>query len=194
MARRIVLTMLALVSILAGGSRPAAADWSVGSNLGVTIWMPSGGGDNTVFVNVPAGSQLLVIGTMPGLRLGIADAERREEFHLDAGLAVVGGGGETYTTLQLQGDYQHSFGSKETGQPYLTAGIGIDELSGGGDSFNRWRFGFGVGHRQFVAGGHGSVRGELRYDRVPEKSEGGFTTLPALNVFEMRIGFDLWPQ
>jgi hypothetical protein len=190
-------TMALALSILMLGARPAAADWSVGNNFGLSILMPSEGGDTSVLVDVPSGSGLgfFLLAAQPGLRFGFTNDAHRDEFHLDTGLSIISGNGDSFTTLQITGNYQHAFGGADTkSQPYVTAGLGTNLVTGGGTSVNALVLGGGVGQRLWVADGHGSVRFELRFDRIGEVKESGFTVQQAMNSFQMRFGFDLWPN
>lgn len=186
-----------LLTILVLGARPAAADWSIGNNFGLSILMPSeGGGDTNVLLDVPSGSGLgfFFLAAQPGLRFGFTNDARRDEFHLDTGLSIISGGGDSFTTLQLTGNYQHAFGDATRSQPYITAGLGTNLVSGGGSSASSFVVGAGVGQRVWVADGHGSVRFELRFDRLGEVKESGYVVQEAINSFQMRFGFDLWPH
>lgn len=189
-------TVALSLSVLALGARPAAADWSVGNNFGVSILIPTEGGDSNVLVDVPSGSGLgfFFLAAQPGLRFGFTNDARRDEFHLDTGLSMISGGGDSFTTLQLTGNYQHAFGDATKSQPYLTAGLGTNLVTGGGSSASSFVVGGGVGQRIWVADGHGSVRFELRFDRLGEVKESGYVIQQAINAFQMRFGFDLWPH
>jgi hypothetical protein len=190
-----ILAMLAVVaSTLAAW--PATADWSVGNNLGLTIMLPSGGGDSAVLFDAPAGagSGFLMLGTMPGMRFGFTNDARQEEFHLDGGLGLISGGGDSFTSLQITGNFQHAFRPMSQGnQPFITLGAGANLLSGGSSTVTSLVMGIGIGQRVWVADQHGSVRFELRYDRVGEAKESGYVVQEALNTFQVRIGYDLWP-
>jgi hypothetical protein len=189
------ISLLLVLSTFARGAGPASADWSLGSNLGVSILMPTDGADTPVLVEVPAGSSLglFLVGAQPGLRLGFTNAARRDELNLDTSLSMIRGGGDTFTTGQMTANFQHAFGSSKSDQPFVTVGVGGNLLSGGGSSSNTGVLGFGVGQRHWFAEGHGSSRFELRYDRIGESKVDGYTIQSGMNVFEMRFGFDLWP-
>jgi len=100
-ARTVVLSL----SILGLAAWPAAADWSIGSNLGLSVLMPGQGADNIVLLDVPTGSGLgfFMIGTQPGLRFGFTNDARQEEFHLDGGIAAIAGSGDAFTAVQIAG-------------------------------------------------------------------------------------------
>ena len=191
-ARTVVLSL----SILGLAAWPAAADWSIGSNLGLSVLMPGQGADNIVLLDVPTGSGLgfFMIGTQPGLRFGFTNDARQEEFHLDGGIAAIAGSGDAFTAVQIAGNFQHAFAAYPKSQPYITLRLGTDLVSGGDSTANALIAGFGIGQRIWTAEGHGSARFELRYDHIGEAKESGFTLQPALNAFEMRFGFDLWPR
>lgn len=190
-----ILAMLAMWA-MALAARPASADWSVGNNLGLSILMPSGGGDTAVLFDAPAGagSGFLMLGAMPGMRFGFTNDARQEEFHLDSGLSLISGSGDSFTSLQITGNFQHAFRPRSQGsQPFITLGAGANLLSGGGTSVSSLVMGLGIGQRVWVADEHGSVRFELRYDRVGEAKDNGYVVQEALNTFQVRIGYDLWP-
>ena len=184
------------LSMLGLAARPAAAEWSIGSNLGLSVLMPGEGADNIVLLDVPSGAGLglFFIGSQPGLRFGFTNDARQEEFHLDGGVTAVAGSGDAFTALQIAGNFQHAFAAYPKNQPYLTIGLGTDLISGGGSTVHALVAGFGIGQRIWTAEGHGSARFELRYDHISEAKESGFTVQPAFNSFEMRFGFDLWPH
>lgn len=188
---RIVLTAVALAAI----SAPAAADWSVGTNLSAGVFRADGVDESIVLVQAPNGNpigSLLVIGGQPGLRLGFSDGDHRQEVYFDTGLVLEGGGGSSFSALQITGNYQYGFWSGSVTEPYVTFGAGANVASGGGASQSSLTFGGGLGIRQWVAAGHGAVRAEFRVDRTGETKSNGYEISPALTFVGIKFGVDLW--
>jgi hypothetical protein len=150
---------LVIVFLLAVSSRANATPWSLGANMGFAAINQETGPDIKAF-----GWPSTVVAFQPGLRLGVLPGNGTHEVYLDTGLLS------------------------------LTAGVGLIHASfasdfGGDESATSAMFGGGGGVRQWIASDSGSLRFELRYDRV---TEGGDGFIEKAGVFGARMGFDLW--
>jgi hypothetical protein len=180
---------LVIVFLLAVSSRANATPWSLGANMGFAAINQETGPDIKAF-----GWPSTVVAFQPGLRLGVLPGNGTHEVYLDTGLLSLSGGGSRNTEIQASGNYQVNFLPGARTQPYLTAGVGLIHASfasdfGGDESATSAMFGGGGGVRQWIASDSGSLRFELRYDRV---TEGGDGFIEKAGVFGARMGFDLW--
>jgi hypothetical protein len=168
-----------------------ATSWGLGANTGLVVYKPSSGGDATTIIAWPGS----VLTFMPGLRLGLRGESGNDEGYLDSGLLLLSGGGFTETHLQNSLNYQHNFGSAGRPRPYLTAGGGMILASFDSDfpgsTVVSPIFGGGVGMQFPVAEDHGSIRLELRYDRILEGESNG-ADIDEAGLLGLRFGFDLW--
>jgi hypothetical protein len=190
-SRSLALAAAALAVLCA----PAAADWSVGSNLSAGVFRADGVSESIVLVQAPNGNplgSLLVIGGQPGMRFGFSDGDHREEVYFDTGVVLEGGNGGSFTALQVTGNYQYGFSAGGVTQPYATLGLGANLASGGSSTASALTFGGGIGLRQWVAGGHGAVRVEFRVDRTGETKSQGYEVSPATTFVGVKFGVDLW--
>jgi hypothetical protein len=188
---RIVRTALLIVAaavVLAPSAH--AVGCSLGANLGLSIYSPSGGGGSLTSFSVPSGNALL-FNFMPGLRVGFAGPSQRQEFFFDAGIQTFSGGGFSASGFQLSANFQQALASEATA-PYLDAGVGLVHLGDSNDSGTSITIGGGFGIRNQVADGHGTLRGEVRFDYVTESSSGGNIIIPSGTIIQLKLGFDLW--
>jgi hypothetical protein len=186
---------LLLVFVLALVSGPAAAaQWGLGSNLGMSIIFPSGGDAETAVAW--SGHPAYFI---PGLRLSVRTDDARQCYFLDTGFATISR--ETLGQTSFQGtlNAQYAFGSKRGTVPFVQAGAGVAsrwvrDLGPGGQSVNPMSMVIGgaVGLQKNVAKGAGTIRAELRYDFVTEGEDLGIILIPESSVVGLRLGFDLW--
>ena len=189
------------VLLLASTAMPAhAMNWSVGANLGLAFDSPTDDDlESTTTFAWPFS------GTMPGLRFGFAGTGPHE-FYLDTGLNY--SSTKDVTTVRsfvATANYQYNFGSSGNLSPYLTGGAGF-VMTGFKDetdpddvldlSANGAVFGAGVGIRHKMGNGNGTMRAEVRFDRVTEGTDeiGGveIPLIPETSVFTIKFGFDLW--
>jgi hypothetical protein len=184
-------TLVALALATALAPTMAVADWSIGTNLGITFISPDGG-DGVTAVAIPGG----VGGFQPGLRVGRALESPRHELFADTGLLLYSTESFSSNAFELTGNYQWNLAPDRDTGPYLTTGFGflvqsveVGSTRVGGTSAI---FGFGVGLRRMIAERAGSVRAELRLDRVTEARDDGVVVVPDANLVSLKLGYDLW--
>jgi hypothetical protein len=180
-----------IVSILALWVHPAhAANWCLGTNLGLTVLQPKGGGDNLTTIGIPSGGgTFLGFGSFqPGLRLGVLGEGGKGEVDLDLGLSSLRLSGESINSFQGTLNLQRNFSPSATSTPYVTVGAGGLFLSVEGESGSNFMVGGGLGVQNRLSHGHGAVRGEVRFDYITEDEQGFVGGL----VFGIKLGFDLW--
>ena len=195
---RLAAPLLA-ASFLLLAAVPARAGWSVGANLGVSVFEPKEG-ENVTTVQWP--NQ----GSSPGLRIGWTPRDTSHvRWYLDAGASVTSSDATKNTGLQGTANVQYDWKPAAILSPYATLGAGIVMSSFEGDVFVPGTgsvsrvdasatgavFGFGVGLRRRVAGGHGMLRGELRYDQFSEGKDGTMILIREGGTTQVRLGFDL---
>ena len=168
---------------------PAVATTFVGTNLGVQILSPTeGNGESVTLFEAPSSTNLFFGGFVPGIRIGQITSGGQDEVSLDTGFSILTSNGSTFSSVAGTINFQHDFGTSGA-TPYLTGGIGLDALSGGGSSTQtNTILGAGFGVRTKMANGHGGTRIEVRYDRVVTGETGGVD----LNVIGVKFGFDLF--
>lgn len=199
------------VLLLASSAVPASAlNWSIGGNLGM-IWDSPSDKDkdfNEDGVNEIESRTIFAwpfAGTMPGLRVGFTGASPQHEIYFDTGL--------NYTTEKDIGttraftgtaNYQYNFGSSGSMAPYLTGGVGLisaglkDETISPAFDVGAMSvvYGGGVGIRHKMGNGNGTLRAEVRFDRVSEGTDtvGGskYLVIPESSLVTLKLGFDLW--
>ena len=111
----------------------------------------------------------------PGLRLGFQPGAGTHELYLDNGFQSASSGGDGFNDLVASANYQYNFSPGARPRPYLTAGFGtinqhVSSSFGGGESTTSGTGGGGFGIRHWVADDRGSLRLELRYDRIGESN------------------------
>lgn len=183
MKRAMIAATLVLATALA---EPASANWSVGTNLGLSV-VTEEGSDNLVLISVPSGAQLIYPTVQPGLRISSVDESGGTEFFVDAALASfhAGGGATSFAaTLNLL----HPFSRSAEVTQYVTVGGGVMHVGFSEGGANNPIIGGGLGVRGRVPHGHGTLRAELRADYVPGSQDG----FPRMIVYGMKFGFDLW--
>jgi len=194
---RLSLPFLVSLLVLASPPAHAATNWSLGANLGFSFVNPDQG-DNLMIFAWPANADAF----QPGIRIGMVKEKSPTEFYIDTGLSIFDGGSSSSSAFELTGNFQYNFDAEaaKTTSPYVTAGIGIvtasfDSGSGSGGfdvGATSAIFGFGGGLRHRVAGGHGTIRTELRYDRVTEGDDGSVVVIDDAGIIGIKFGFDLW--
>jgi hypothetical protein len=204
MKKRLVVSVLLLVLLALVPAAPAAAvNWGIGADLGYNVFMPSSdyGSDieNINSFGWPSGSA--VLGELPGfggLRLSFAGAKPTHEVWIGTELGFVSYSGSSMHTLGLNANYQYNFSTGSGVTPYVTAGVGINQLgySGGGHSQSAMAtiFGGGVGIAHWMGNGCGRLRAEVRYDQQTEGEADGDTVIPKGANLGIRFGFDLWDK
>ena len=181
--KRMVWVVILSVAVLTAGQAYAM---SIGTNAGVTVFTPKGGGDNLTTVGVPAGGGLFGLGFMPGLRLGSSNANGND-FYADLGIASAFASGSNITAFQGALNFQHAFSSDAGTSPFVTVGVGMLLLGGDLTTSSNATVGGGFGVRSHVSQGHGVMRAEVRFDYVTEDSAG----LVGGTVIGFKLGFDL---
>ncbi|HTO92566.1 MAG TPA: hypothetical protein VMJ70_15650 [Candidatus Sulfotelmatobacter sp.] len=184
---RNALLLAGAFMLLAGSAH--AENWSIGSNLGLSDLHPKHGGDALVVFGAPSSPGVIVPTFQPGLRLGASSKGGEFETYFDTGLTVFSSSSSTVTGYQLTANLQYNFGARSSTNPFLTFGGGVmgQSYSEGNNNSNPiW--GGGLGVRQRVAGNHGDVRVEFRYDSISEDKQG----FEGGTLYGVKIGFDLW--
>ncbi len=171
-----------LIGILPGTS---TAEISLGTNLGLMVFDPSGSGSNsTTIFEMPNSAGDL----QPGLRLGFRPADPHHELYVNTGLIYTSHSGHNTHMIEATLNYQYNLTPQEATSAYLTAGGGLFTVGGTGEnSSTSGLVGGGLGVRFRVAEGHGSLRAEARVDRLGESDSVHEGTMLGL-----RLGFDLW--
>jgi hypothetical protein len=169
---------------------PASAmNWSIGANLGAQ------------FISPDVSESITLIGwPIGGLRVGFTGDNPTHEFYLDTALSMLSQDDASLNEVLFMGNYQYNFGSQGSTAPYVTAGVGIAMLSadsgspGGDVSATSTIFGGGVGLRHKMGNGHGTLRGEVRYDMQGEGEDSSVIVVEEAGIFGIRLGFDLWDK
>ena len=178
------LRSLLLLSSLALSAAPArAGTWQIGPSIGMEVIHT--GGISTTVLAVPTGSELLLAGLRPGLRIGGWDRALRNEVFLDTSLQFISYENNTLSVTSNTLNFAHAFGPRSA--PYVTFGAGFSRFSDGESSSTSTLFGGGLGLRERLRHGHGSIRTELRLDRaIPSERFADDVTIVGVHV-----GFDL---
>jgi hypothetical protein len=189
--------LLSMVALLVVSAAPAfAMRWSVGANLGLSVFSPSEDADPGVTTIAWPGS-----GMMPGMRVGFAGENPQHEFFIDTALDLTSIEDVVSTRdFIVTGNYQYNFPSQSNLGFYVTGGAGFDligakdESPGGTAEISATSaiFGGGVGLRHKMGNGHGTMRAEVRYDRISEGEDSGVIVIPEGGAFGVKLGFDLW--
>jgi hypothetical protein len=190
---RIALAAALLAALLLTlWSEPAgAARWSLGTNYGFAVLRPDEGSSTTVF-DWPGSA----LGFQPGMRLGVTGGGRFSEAYLDAGVFFLDGEEGSRRDLQASLNYQRNLAPESQTSLYFTAGGGIvhraEDEAASSASATAASFGGGVGVRNEISNGFGSLRVEARVDRILEGRDGDTIVVPRSVVFALKVGFDLW--
>ena len=191
-------SVVAVLSLAAWAAPANAINWSVGANLGFDIFSPSSryGEDNITEFAWPSS------GVTPGLRFGFTREKPNHEVFLDTGLKYSSTkNAKTNRAFTATANYQYNFSKGGSAAPYLTAGGGL-ELVGEKDETDPDNvsdvsaisgvFGGGVGVRHKMGNGHGTLRAEVRFDRLTEGADQDQVIIREANIFSIKFGFDLW--
>lgn len=188
---RIALVCCCLAAAFAAPSTADAARWSLGANYGFAVHHPDDGKTSTAF-DWPGSA----VAFQPGMRLGVTGGGRFSEGYLDLGLLFLDEDGAAHRDLQASLNFQRNLSPQSTTSLYFTAGGGIvhrfDEAGGLSISASSATFGGGVGVRNEVSNGFGSLRVEARVDRIVEGSNRGLVVIEPAMVYALKVGFDLW--
>jgi hypothetical protein len=177
--KRVLGLLVGLFAVLAPAA--ARADVSLGANFGAAFVIPESGPSH-VGIGWPYSSLL----TLPGLRVGFElSGDKKHELYLDSTFWAQGS--RPFRTGILLVAYQHNFNPNESNTFYFTAGGGPIWYSAPNTGEFTLMAGGGVGMRQKVSGGHGTIREELRGDFVMDTDyfERKF-------LISAKFGFDLW--
>lgn len=192
MKLRPLLISLALLTVAA----PAQGmNWSLGANLGVVVIDPVEERlESVTLVGWPSQDFLNALAA-PGLRIGFRGDDPRHQFFVDNGLFFFTTQGSGFAAFQVVGNYQYVFSGKAT-SPFVAGGAGLVGISG--DSFISSDtslspiVGAGVGIQHRFAHGGGTVRAEIRVDRVMESEDEFFPVIRETMNYGLKLGFDLW--
>lgn len=185
----VVLVCCAALVLLAPAA--ARAEWSVGSDIGLSYFSPEDG-DGITNIGWGGNATILLPAWQPGLRFGVTLGSPASEIVFTSSLMILSTEGESFRSLQGMAAYQHNFNTEERSRFFMNAGLGLNLVGDDDDSYTAPVFGVGLGTRQMMGHGHGAIRIEARLDHQNEFEDGGFTVFPAANVFAMRIGWELW--
>jgi hypothetical protein len=188
---RVTVATVALASILTAFAPAARAEWNVGTDMGISYFKPEDG-DGLTTIGWGGQEALLIPIFQPGLHVGFTLGSLRNELVTTTTVLVLNSSGSTLNAFQGMAAYQYNFGVEERTRYFVNAGLGINLLGGDTDTFSAPVFGAGVGTRQMMAHGHGSMRVEVRVDHQNEFQRSGSTVFPAANVFALRVGWELW--
>jgi len=195
--RKLGMVLVALASLSLLFSAPALAmNWSIGGNLGYELLIPSDKDvDNLNLFGWPSMNTFGYPYSVPaGFRVGFAGDKPQHEVCLLLAMSVTAGGGDSWSTYGITGNYQYNFVSKGPTTPFVTAGLGFQGFSASGEgseSAGSFLFGGGVGLSRKV-GAQGRIRAEARYDRNTKGEKGGDVYIPEASHISLRLGFDLW--
>ena len=163
-----------------------AADWSLGTNLGLSFLNAENQNGTTTALSWPADG---LFAREPGIRLGFTGESRTHEFFIDSGMLFLSESSISLHIFQISGNYQYNFTSGPSPSPYVNAGAGFYNVGDDTDSYTLSSLGGGVGLQFHVADGHGTVRSEFRFDHFGSDDVRG---IPTVNAFGIKLGFDLW--
>lgn len=181
---RATLGLLAAACLLALLPTASRAEFSLGTNLGLTFHRLSGAGSSTTLIEWPnsAGDY------EPGLRVGFRPADLHHEIYVNSGLISQSHSGSNFHVVEATLNYQYNLLPDDATTAYLTVGGGLLSVgSSSSPSATSGLLGGGLGVRFRVSEGHGSLRAEARYDRLGESDR-----LHEASLFGVRLGFDLW--
>lgn len=178
-----------VVAMTAADAR--AARWSLGANYGFAVHNPDEGRNSTAF-DWPGSA----FGFQPGMRLGVTGGGRFSEGYLDLGMFFLDEADGSRRDLQASLNYQRNLSPQSTTSLYFTAGGGIvhrgDDSGAASVSATSGIFGGGIGVRNEISNGFGSLRVEARVDRVLEGSDRDAVVIEPAVVYALKVGFDLW--
>jgi hypothetical protein len=183
--RRTWMRLLVVLATLIPAT--AHAGWFGGPNFGFTHISPDQG--NTASLFGWGGSSGVIGAWQPGLRVGGVLPTGQDEIFTDTSLEYIGSNGQSATAMQFSLNYQRDFFKPKTSGAYINGGVGVLSLSATGSTPTTLAvFGGGLGYAQSIVQGHGRFRLEGRLDRQAEDKSKG---LVALNLYSIRLGFDL---
>lgn len=204
--RRGVLRFLSSAAVLSSllWGHVASAQVAVGASFGYShLAYP----DSPRFKNDVVGLPGTQAWGQPGFRIGYRLPGGRWEVLADAGLETVRRSGTMSadeTTLEAMPQVQANIAEWRGWSPFVNAGVGVLHETafityGASYVVTRPVFGAGAGARRSVSDGHGSVRIELRYDRVPKRttslksySSADDFVFPTTDMLSVKLGFDLF--
>ncbi|HEY6572271.1 MAG TPA: hypothetical protein VI198_03040 [Candidatus Eisenbacteria bacterium] len=179
------------VAVAVAAPDARAARWSLGTNYGFAVHNPDKGRNSTAF-DWPGSA----FGFQPGMRLGVTGGSRFSEGYLDLGMFFLDEAVGSRRDLQASLNYQRNLSPQSTTTLYFTAGGGLvhrgDDSGTASVSATSGTFGGGVGVRNEISNGFGSLRVEARVDRVLEASDRGAVVIEPAVVYALKVGFDLW--
>jgi hypothetical protein len=185
------LLVLSALTLAVAVAPAAAMNWSIGANLGAQFASPTDDNiDNASAIGWPQG----------GLRVGFVGENPVHEVYLDTELDIFSQGDFSANDFGVMANYQYNFGSQGSTAPYVTGGVGvgfssIDFGTPGSDvSASAVVFGGGVGLRHKMGNGHGTLRGEVRYDRQGKGEDGNVVVIEEAGIIGIKLGFDLWDK
>lgn len=187
---KLAIPALLLVLPLISATPAIALDWSLGAELGGSIFMPDeeNAEDVTTFSWPTVGPVFSQIG---GLRLSFTGSRPTHEIWVGTSLFSMTSGGHTTSNVMVTGNYQYNFPNQGRLTPYVTAGVGFVN-AGRDDNATGAVYGAGAGLSRRVSDGAGRFRAEVRYDQQTEGKSHGFVSVPKGGSFGLKLGFDLW--
>lgn len=145
-----VLLALPLSASSAGAQSAGAAE--IGYDLGISVLMPDGPGDDVLFVSTPRTMSVGISTVRAGFYLS-----PHSELEPSFGLQILNTNDETVTQLALGLDYLHNFGREKT-RLYLKGGGRVAHFSFSGESESQFGVDAGVGAKSAIGD-----RAALRY-------------------------------
>jgi len=184
------LALAAVVSLGLLQATTAFANWSLGSNLGLSFMSPKDE-DHVTTVGLPSGAGFFPV-VQPGLRIGFKGEESALEGYFDTGFALIHQGGATAHAVEATANFQDSFRPENDSSLYLTAGAGVVNADNSLESATSFTFGGGLGIWHRVEHDHGRIRAEVRYDRLTKGDDHGAIVISEAGIVGLKLGFDLW--
>ena len=196
--RTIRAVQVAIVVASLTGAGEVLAGVTLGASFGYThLSYPDSPGLTNNVVGIPSNEEW----GQPGIRVGYRAPGGGWDLNADVGLVHESSTiGITETRVELLPQFQANLRRGGGVSPFVNVGVGIehfrvDDLFAGSVAATRPVFGGGIGVRKPVSDGHGLVRVELRYDRLPKRVKvlDPFTTITflATNMLSVKLGFDL---
>lgn len=184
--KRLLAIGVVAVGVLA--AQPSRADVSLGAHFGAAFVFPKQ--SDSFFTTGAPFSTAGGFVAIPGLRIGFTGGTGHHEGYIDTAFRFDG----NYRTRSflVTGNYQYNFnGGFAPNTVFLTVGGGLvyagTRVQNDDRGSTSGMIGGGVGFRQLVSQGHGTIREEFRLDYV---SHSDF--IPEAIMLSAKFGFDLW--
>lgn len=182
----VVLFAIALLILTSSHSRAAnGGATTLGSGLGLSILMPDGGDNLTVF-SAPEGNQLFA--ASPGLRLGHVSSSRGFEFGFGTSIIYTNSDGDDFHIMVFGVDLQKHFVNQSSWNLFLGAEGGISTSEFFVDATQPY-LGAMIGGRNVISDDNGTVKLALHL-RHHLENEDDF--VEGFNEVTLAMHFDLW--